>query len=806
MKNMSKTVSGIVALFLMSAFPVLSLASSAPQILSVAPTNAGSTTITLNGYFNANGAVTSTWFKYGVSAGNLDHLTPPVNQGNGTGQFGANVSGLTPNTTYFFKAVGSNFYGMTEATSVLTFTTTAYQGASLSVQTITQSNVEQHTATLNGHYSATVTAPTVWFKYGLSANNLNILTNPQSMAVGSNSFSANLSGLQSNTTYFYKAFGSQAGNLVSATNVLQFTTLVTPPVIFTVTTNTQTNVTTTSADLNGYISLANTTANSRYFKWGTSANNLNNTLNVSGGQTVSGSFTGSLSGITPNTTYFFKAYADGVGGAVAATNTLSFTTTANPITYACNDGADNDGDGLTDLQDPGCLTSTDNDETNTVTSSAPSVSTGSVTNVSEYNATLGGNINSNNSYTYYWFEYGTNSSLSSSTSHMGFGIANSTVNQSIGNLSPNTLYSYKICASNGYGSNCGNINSFTTLSAGCTYNCGGGCTYNCGGGCTYNCGGNAPVVNTSSASNVTDTSATLYGYINPNGSYNTQVWFKYGQNGNLSYTAYPNPSNISYQQTVAAPISNLQSNTVYGFQLCASNQYGQNCGNILSFVTTNTNAYVPVQPYYPPYQPQYPAQQAPIIIYTNTGGGNDYVAGTSSLATLKINASKSDAVRNDLVSYTITLENNSNRKLKDIVMHVSAPMDLALISTSLGEISFNANTVTVKLSSLAVGGSESFTVTARVASNTNASSFVVHSDASYLNTKTDERETVTAELMTGMARNGLLAGALGAGFGGGIIWFLAIILAILLTVILFSGERRKKEVAIPMPPSKWPTN
>jgi len=35
-----------------------------------------------------------------------------------------------------------------------------------------------------------------------------------------------------------------------------------------------------------------------------------------------------------------------------------------PVTYLCNDGIDNDGDGLVDLQDPGCESAEDNDEAN----------------------------------------------------------------------------------------------------------------------------------------------------------------------------------------------------------------------------------------------------------------------------------------------------------------------------------------------------------------------------------------------------------------------------------------------------------
>jgi hypothetical protein len=991
MKNMIKTISGIVAIFMLAVFPITSQAAAAPTINTLAAGTTTATTVTLNGFFNANGAPTSTWFKYGTSATNLNANNNPTNRGSGSGQFSETITGLTPNTTYYYKAAGSNFYGTTFGSSTLSFTTGVAQNASLTLTTLTASNITTTTAKLNSHYTATVASPTVWFKYGTSASNLNQLTGPQAVVLGSNTISANISGLQPGTTYYFKATGIQNGTTVNANTTLSFTTVAAPQASMSVTTIAQNSVTTNSANLNGYITMTNTTATSRYFKWGTSASNLNNTLTVSGSQTAPGMFTGALAGLTPSTTYYFKAYAvNGAGVTVPATTTLQFTTVAAPaiyacndgsdndndgltdfpsdpgcssstdtneynvppvtyscsdgadndsdgltdfpsdpgctsptdtneynvppvtyacndgydndndgltdfpqdpgcssandqseynvppatyacndgadndndgltdfpsdpgcssatdqneynvppttyacsdgndndndgltdfpqdpgcnsandpseynvppVTYACNDGADNDGDGLVDLQDPGCLSSNDNNENNVINNGiAPTVTTGSAGNISYSAATLGGTINANNSFTYYWFAYGTNGSLNMTTPQMSFGVSNGQVDQSIGNLQANTVYSFKLCASNAYGSNCGSVQSFLTLSN----NGGGGCTYNCGG-CTSNCGG-APIVNTSSASNVTDTSAVLYGYVNANGA-PAQVSFKYGQNGNLYMTAFPNQPTTTAQDNFSAFAPNLQPNTVYAFQICASNQYGQNCGNVLSFLTTNTNAYVPVQPPYPPYpnNPQQP-NQPPIIIYTNTGG-NDYVESYGSLATLKLTASKRDVVRDDLVSYNVTLTNNSNRSLKNVEMHVNAPMDLVLASTSMGEISFASNSVTVKFATLAAGESKTFTVTARVASKTTATSFVVHSDASYLNTKTGERETVTAELMTGMARNGLLAGVFGAGFGGSIIWFLVIILIALLLVLLFSRDRRREPAAAPMPPSRWPTN
>ncbi|MBP6926369.1 MAG: DUF11 domain-containing protein [Candidatus Pacebacteria bacterium] len=853
MQKMIKTISGIVTLLILGAFPITSFAASAPTITTLSAGTPTATTVTVTGYFNANGATTSTWIMFGTSASSLTQSVNPVNRGTGSGTFTHTLSGLTPNTTYYFKAVGSNFYGGTVSPVVLSFTTAVAQNPTLTLTTLSSSGVTTSAATLTGNYNATLIGPTVWFKYGTSSSNLNQMTNPQSFAVGSNNFTANVSGLQANTTYYYQAVGTQAGrSIVANASVNYFTTAAAPVASMTVITLSQSNVTQNSATLTAHIAMSNTTASARYFKWGTNSISLSNTLSVSGSQTTSGSFSGNLTGLTPNTTYFFRAYAVNASGVtVAGAPTISFRTVAAPVTYACNDGADNDNDGLTDFpsdpgcssandtnetnvapvtyacndgadndndgltdfpSDPGCSSANDTNEINYVPGLPPVATTGAANNVTQNDVTLAGTVNSNGSHTYFWFEYGVNGATNITTNHVSFSVGNGPVSQYVNGLQANTEYSYRVCASSARGNDCGSVYTFLTQSAGCTTNC-GGCTSNCGGGCTSNCGGctyncgttgSAPTATTTSSSNVTSTTAVIFGFVNPgNNSTTTQVTFNYGMNGNTNYVAYPSQSSITSAQSVNAFLSNLQPNTVYTFQTCASNQYGQNCGNVLSFIT-NTNAYVPVQPVEPPYYPTNPTQP-PIIIYTNTGGGYDYGVGTSTLASLKINASKRDVSRDDLVSYIITLENKSNRSLKNVKMTISAPMDLALTSTSTGELSFATNSVTFSFSSLAAGDSKSITVTARVANDTRSKSFVVHAEASYLNTLSGERENVTAEVMIGTTSNGMLAGVFGAGFGGGIIWFLVAILIILLAMLAFGRRRNDEVVSAPLPPSRWPT-
>lgn len=74
-----------------------------------------------------------------------------------------------------------------------------------------------------------------------------------------------------------------------------------------------------------------------------------------------------LTGLSPNTTYEYQVW--GVNSSYEASGAwLSFRTLTditNPPTSQCSDGIDNDGDGLEDANDPGCISSDDNDETNT---------------------------------------------------------------------------------------------------------------------------------------------------------------------------------------------------------------------------------------------------------------------------------------------------------------------------------------------------------------------------------------------------------------------------------------------------------
>jgi hypothetical protein len=72
------------------------------NIVTDQPTQITNKTATLNGTVNITNGVTDTYFKYGTTE-NLDTITTKVEQSL-VGTFIKNVLGLTPKTTYFFKA------------------------------------------------------------------------------------------------------------------------------------------------------------------------------------------------------------------------------------------------------------------------------------------------------------------------------------------------------------------------------------------------------------------------------------------------------------------------------------------------------------------------------------------------------------------------------------------------------------------------------------------------------------------------------------------------------------------------------
>jgi hypothetical protein len=344
----------------------------APSVTTGAATNPATTSATLNGNLTDLGTADNVTvsFSYGTADGGP--YTTPVAVGTmtGAGPFSANLTGLTPGTPYYYiaKAVGSD--GSDEGNQV-SFTTSTTPP---SVTTSAASDLATTSATLNGNLGSLGTASnvSVSFAWGTAAGGP--YTNPVTVVpamTGPGDFSAPLTGLTPKTTYYYIAKALGDGSVDGAQ--MSFTTSTIAP---SVTTGAATNPATTSATLNGNLTLKGSASSVIVsFEWGLTTSYGSVAAGTPPSMTAPGNFSANLTGLTAKTTYHFKAIAAGDG-----------TTPGSDMTF-------------------------------TTSTIAPSVTTGAATNPATTSATLNGNLGSLGTATSVnvSFEWGTTTSYGTET-------------------------------------------------------------------------------------------------------------------------------------------------------------------------------------------------------------------------------------------------------------------------------------------------------------------------------------------------------------------------------------------------------
>ena len=107
--------------------------------------------------------------------------------------------------------------------------------------------------------------------------------------------------------------------------------------------------------------------------------------------------------------------------------------------------------------------------------------------------------------------------------------------------------------------------------------------------------GNAPLVTTSPATNLTDSSATLNGIVNPN-NYTTVASFEYGMTTSYGneIIAIQSPVSGSTGVNVNANLTNLTANTTYHYRVKGKNSNGISWGSDKTFTTISTVLNTPI--------------------------------------------------------------------------------------------------------------------------------------------------------------------------------------------------------------------
>jgi hypothetical protein len=221
----------------------------------------------------------------------------------------ANISGLMASHLYHFRIVATNSAGTTFGGD-RTFTTLSATGPPV-VTTDPATFIASFSATLNSLLDPHGLTTSFHFQYGTTTG-YGLTTAPQSQSGDTyRNVSANISNLTANTTYHFRSVASNtAGTTFGSDRTFVTLTATGPPVV---TTGTATNVTTSSATLNGSLDPHGLTT-SVSFQYGTTTGYGHNTPMQSQSGNTYRNITSNISGLTTHTTYHFRIVATNSAG------------------------------------------------------------------------------------------------------------------------------------------------------------------------------------------------------------------------------------------------------------------------------------------------------------------------------------------------------------------------------------------------------------------------------------------------------------------------------------------------------------
>jgi len=290
----------------------------------------------------------------------------------------------------------------------------------------------------------------------------------------------------------------------------------------TITTDAATFLTNSSATLREMVNPNGLTA-TVHFQYGLTTSYGSVTADQTFGGITSQSFSATIHGLNPSTTYHFRTVAiNNCGTTYGSDRTF---TTLSPI-------------------------------------GPPVVTTTPATFIAGFSAMLNGLLDPHGLTTSVHFQYGTTTNYGRTTapqSHTGNTYLN--VGANISSLSASTIYHFRIVASNSAGTSLGSDRTFTTLSA-----------------------TGPPVVTTNPATNVTTLSVTLNGSVDPHGL-STTVYFQYGTTTSYGHATASLTKTGSAYQSVSASVGGLSASTRFHFRVVATNSAGTRYGADRTFTT-----------------------------------------------------------------------------------------------------------------------------------------------------------------------------------------------------------------------------
>lgn len=254
---------------------------------------------------------------------------PHTADGQGTGAFTSNVTGLTGSTLYYIRAYATTSENETFYGNSRTFMTDA-GNSSFDLPTITigeLTDITGNSAKCTGNVVADGGTEVTQrgFCWNTSPHPLVYYSHVE-CGSGVGGFSGNLTDLEPGTTYYVRAYATNSEGTNYNEEDLVFTTISLPSVI----TSEATNVTRYSATVGGDVTDDGGSAVIRGICWNTTGDpTISDNPMICGNGT--GTFSVSMNGLEPNTTYYVNAFAKNEAG-TAYGNPISFTTTSTEAT------------------------------------------------------------------------------------------------------------------------------------------------------------------------------------------------------------------------------------------------------------------------------------------------------------------------------------------------------------------------------------------------------------------------------------------------------------------------------------------
>ncbi len=497
----------------------------APQLTTQAATGIGPTSATGNGTITSLGSPNPTAHGLVWNTGGTPTLADSSsNEGaaSATGAFTSNMTGLSPYTTYYVRAYATNANGTSYGNEV----NFATPGILPTVTTQAVTGIGTTTATGSGTITSLgVPNPTahglVWNTTG--SPTLADSSSNEGAASATGAFTSNMAGLSPNTTYYVRAYATNAQGTAYGGEV-NFTTAPQAP---TVTTQAVSGIGTTTATGSGTITslgAPDPTAHGMVWNTGGSPTLADNSSNE-GAASATGTFTSSMTGLSPNTTYYVRAYATNTAG-TAYGGEVNFTTSPQ----------------------------------------APTVTTQAVSGIGTTTATGSGTITSlgvpNPTAHGVCWNTGGNPTLADSSTNEGAASAAGAFTSNMTGLSAGTTYYVRAYATNTGGTAYGNQVSFTTNTQ-------------------------LPTVTTEAMTDITATAATGSGTITslgaPNPTAHGVCWNTTGTPTTAASSTNEGPAAATGAFT--SNMTALSPNTTYYVRAYAANAAGTAYGSQVSFTT-----------------------------------------------------------------------------------------------------------------------------------------------------------------------------------------------------------------------------